>query len=38
MPDQQKYTYEEAYQIIILPNFITIAYPESNLPEKVRFI
>ncbi|KAM0730160.1 Ubiquitin carboxyl-terminal hydrolase 5 [Formica fusca] len=35
MPDQQKYTYEEEYNIIILPNFITIPYPSNNLPEKV---
>lgn len=38
MPDQQKYTYEEAYNIVILPEFVTIAYPGSNLPEKVRLI
>ena len=38
MPDQQKYIYEETYQIIILPDFLTIAYPGSELPEKVGFI
>lgn len=38
MPDQQKYTYEEEYNIIILPDFISIPYPSNNLPEKVRFI
>ncbi|GAB1862828.1 Ubiquitin carboxyl-terminal hydrolase [Camponotus japonicus] len=35
MPDQQKYTYEEEYNIIILPDFWSIPYPSSNLPEKV---
>ncbi|XP_029173913.1 ubiquitin carboxyl-terminal hydrolase 5 isoform X2 [Nylanderia fulva] len=35
MPDQQKYTYEEEYNIIILPSFCSIPYPSSNLPEKV---
>ncbi|XP_012057179.1 PREDICTED: ubiquitin carboxyl-terminal hydrolase 5 [Atta cephalotes] len=35
MPDQQKYIYEETYQIVILPDFLTIAYPGSELPEKV---
>lgn len=38
MPDQQKYIYEETYQIAILPDFLTIAYPTSDLPEKVGFI
>jgi len=38
MPDQQKYIYEETYQIVILPDFLTIAYPSSDLPEKVRFV
>jgi len=38
MPDQQKYIYEETYQIVILPDFLTIAYPGSELPEKVGFI
>ncbi|XP_071869178.1 ubiquitin specific protease 5 [Bombus fervidus] len=34
-PDQQKYTYHESYQIVILPNFIAIPYPTDNLPQKV---
>ncbi|XP_076762013.1 ubiquitin specific protease 5 [Xylocopa sonorina] len=34
-PDQQKYTYHESYQIIILPNFTTIPYPADNLPQEV---
>lgn len=34
-PDQQKYIYHESYQIIILPNFITIPYPTDNLPQEV---
>lgn len=34
-PDQQKYTYHESYQIVILPNFITIPYPLDDLPKKV---
>ncbi|XP_076283534.1 ubiquitin specific protease 5 [Lasioglossum baleicum] len=34
-PDQQKYIYHETYQIVILPNFITMPYPADNLPEKV---
>lgn len=38
MPDQQKYVYEEIYQIVILPDFLTIAYPTSDVPEKVGFI
>jgi len=38
MPDQQKYIYEETYQIVILPDFLTIAYPATDLPEKVRFV
>ncbi|XP_050444906.1 ubiquitin carboxyl-terminal hydrolase 5 [Cataglyphis hispanica] len=35
MPDQQKYTYDEEYNIIILPDFLSIPYPSNNLPEKV---
>lgn len=35
MPDQQKYTYEEEYNIIVLPDFWSIPYPSNNLPEKV---
>lgn len=38
MPDQQKYTYEEEYNIIILPSFWSIPYPSNDLPDKVRFI
>nr|XP_031833374.1 ubiquitin carboxyl-terminal hydrolase 5 [Nomia melanderi] len=34
-PDQQKYIYHHSYQIVILPNFITIPYPTDNLPEQV---
>ncbi|CAD1472008.1 unnamed protein product, partial [Heterotrigona itama] len=34
-PDQQKYTYHESYEIIILPNFTTIPYPTDNLPQEV---
>ncbi|CAK9822790.1 Ubiquitin carboxyl-terminal hydrolase 5 [Anthophora retusa] len=34
-PDQQKYTYHESYQIVILPNFTTIPYPTDNLPQEV---
>lgn len=36
MPDQQKYTYDETYKIVILPNFVTINYPQDNLPGKVK--
>ncbi|XP_066585269.1 ubiquitin carboxyl-terminal hydrolase 5 [Prorops nasuta] len=32
-PDQQKYIYEETYQIIILPKFVTIPYPTDGLPN-----
>lgn len=35
MPDQQKYTYHETYEIVILPNFTTIPYPSSGLPEQL---
>ncbi|XP_014477769.1 PREDICTED: ubiquitin carboxyl-terminal hydrolase 5 [Dinoponera quadriceps] len=35
-PDQQKYTYHETYQIVILPNFATLAYPSSDLPEQLQ--
>ncbi|XP_053985117.1 ubiquitin carboxyl-terminal hydrolase 5 [Hylaeus anthracinus] len=35
IPDQQKYTYHETYQIVILPHFIRIPYPTDNLPQKV---
>ncbi|KMQ97752.1 ubiquitin carboxyl-terminal hydrolase 5 [Lasius niger] len=35
MPDQQKYTYEEEYNIIILPSFWSIPYPSNDLPDKV---
>ncbi|EZA52425.1 ubiquitin carboxyl-terminal hydrolase 5 [Ooceraea biroi] len=35
MPDQQKYTYDESYRIVVLPEFTSIPYPASNLPEKV---
>ncbi|XP_003395686.1 ubiquitin carboxyl-terminal hydrolase 5 [Bombus terrestris] len=34
-PDQQKYTYHESYEIVILPNFITVPYPTDNLPQEV---
>ncbi|EFN75726.1 ubiquitin carboxyl-terminal hydrolase 5 [Harpegnathos saltator] len=34
-PDQQKYTYHETYEIVILPNFITIPYPSDDLPEQL---
>ncbi|KZC06438.1 PREDICTED: ubiquitin carboxyl-terminal hydrolase 5 [Dufourea novaeangliae] len=34
-PDQQKYTYHESYEIVILPNFTTIPYPSDNLPQEV---
>lgn len=34
-PNQQKYTYDETYQIVVLPNFTTVAYPTSDLPEQV---
>ena len=34
-PDQQKYTYHESYQIVIMPNFTTIPYPSDNLPLQV---
>lgn len=37
-PDQQKYTYHESYQIIILPSFIAIPYPTDNLPQKVEVV
>lgn len=35
MPDQQKYTYEESYEIVILPNFVKIPYPTTGLPDQV---
>ena len=35
-PDQQKYTYEETYKIVILPNFTTIPYPNEKLPILVQ--
>ncbi|XP_017890085.1 ubiquitin carboxyl-terminal hydrolase 5 [Ceratina calcarata] len=35
-PDQQKYTYHETYQIVMLPNFTTIPYPTDDLPEQVQ--
>lgn len=35
MPDQQKYTYEEEYNIVILPEFWSIPYPSTDLPDKV---
>ncbi|CAL1686614.1 unnamed protein product [Lasius platythorax] len=35
MPEQQKYTYEEEYNIIILPSFWSIPYPSNDLPDKV---
>lgn len=34
-PDQQKYTYHESYQIVILPTFTTIPYPGDDFPEEV---
>ncbi|XP_032667917.1 ubiquitin carboxyl-terminal hydrolase 5 [Odontomachus brunneus] len=36
-PDQQKYTYHDTYQIVILPNFTSIAYPANDLPEQLVF-
>ncbi|XP_033225385.1 ubiquitin carboxyl-terminal hydrolase 5 [Belonocnema kinseyi] len=35
-PDQQKYTYDESYKIIILPNFTSISYPNDKLPVQVQ--
>ncbi|KAG7204041.1 hypothetical protein KM043_001900 [Ampulex compressa] len=35
-PDQQKFTYHESYQIVILPKFTSIPYPSNDLPEQVK--
>ncbi|XP_051174757.1 ubiquitin carboxyl-terminal hydrolase 5 [Leptopilina boulardi] len=35
-PDQQKYTYEEHYKIVVLPNFTEISYPNEELPMLVQ--
>lgn len=34
-PDLQKYTYEEKYEIVVLPDFKTIPYPNDSLPKQV---
>ena len=36
MPDQQKYTYEDKYKIVIFSDpYNEIPYPNEKLPEKV---
>lgn len=35
-PDQQKYTYEETYKIVVLPSFESVPYPKDDLPEQVK--
>ncbi|XP_043283327.1 ubiquitin carboxyl-terminal hydrolase 5 [Venturia canescens] len=35
-PDQPKYTFEETFQIVVLPNFETVPYPSDNLPDQVK--
>ncbi|KAJ8680108.1 hypothetical protein QAD02_015895 [Eretmocerus hayati] len=34
-PDLQKYTYEEQYQVVVMPNFTAFPY-DDQLPEQVR--
>lgn len=36
-PDLQKYTYDESYSVVVLPNFTTIPY-NSDLPLKVNYL
>lgn len=33
--DQQKYIYEDSYEIVILPHFTIIPYPNDQLPKHV---
>lgn len=35
-PDQQKYTFEENYKIVLMPNFTSIPYPNEELPMLVQ--
>lgn len=35
-PDKKKYSYDEKYQIVILPTFTALPYPNEELPEIVR--
>ncbi|KAK0162621.1 hypothetical protein PV327_006386 [Microctonus hyperodae] len=35
IPEEQKYTFSETYEITILPSFITVPYPCEGLPEKI---
>ncbi|KAJ4442782.1 ubiquitin carboxyl-terminal hydrolase 5 [Periplaneta americana] len=32
---KKKFEYEESYSIVILPNFVTVPWPDSQLPEVV---
>ncbi|XP_015606873.1 ubiquitin carboxyl-terminal hydrolase 5 [Cephus cinctus] len=34
-PDQQKYTYEETYSLVTLPEFMTKPYPSDKIPKDV---
>lgn len=35
-PDQQKFTFEESYKIVVLPNFTSVPYPNEELPMLVQ--
>lgn len=37
-PDKKKYTYDESYKIVILPNFTSILYPNDKLPMQVHLL
>ncbi|XP_015111541.1 ubiquitin carboxyl-terminal hydrolase 5 [Diachasma alloeum] len=36
VPDEQKFTYEDTYQIVVMPKFSTVDYPNNDLPEHVK--
>ncbi|XP_008209827.1 ubiquitin carboxyl-terminal hydrolase 5 isoform X2 [Nasonia vitripennis] len=35
-PDVQKYNYEEKYEIVLMPGFVRIPYPNEDLPKPVK--
>lgn len=36
--DNNEPEYEESYEIVILPDYVTLPYPSVELPEKVLFL